>query len=261
MSLLTIKLVDVYGNPLTRRAKVALRKDNDIYRFDITEGQIDISGLSHDLAEIYSLQVRARSYHTVAQFVVVSSKTQQISVVLPVKDSAVKSVTFPDLPTEFNRLSGIDCYQNLSDLPKAGLLNILTKCKATQLDGCNVSDLILGIRDVKQDRILAAVGVSLLWLVEASKDFHKVSGSLHDAPFGFMPAGSFKTSDSYGNLQITFFQRCGEFLADIDIDDANGLRHAFQVIRNTVKGPTHPYNIHQILVGYQGINPGYILNV
>jgi hypothetical protein len=49
---------------------------------------------------------------------------------------------------------------------------------------------------------------------------------------------------------------------DIDIDDAGGILHVFQVLRNAVTGrPTHPYDIHEILLAHQGIDPGYQLLV
>jgi hypothetical protein len=89
-----------------------------------------------------------------------------------------------------------------------------------------------------------------------------VDGSLHHPPSGFDRAGSFKTEDRYGNLQLTFFVRGDEWLADIDIDDAGGLEHVFQVVRNAVTGrPTHPYDIHQILIAWQQTDPGYELVV
>jgi hypothetical protein len=51
-------------------------------------------------------------------------------------------------------------------------------------------------------------------------------------------------------------------VADIDIDDAAGLEHVFQVVRNALSGrPTHPYDIHEILLAYQEIDPGYNLVV
>jgi len=86
----------------------------------------------------------------------------------------------------------------------------------------------------------------------------EVSGALHHPPTGFAEAGSFKTPDHYGNLCLTFFMKGDDCVADIDIDDAGGLEHAFQVLRNKLSGhPTHPYNIHEILVGYQQLDPGY----
>jgi hypothetical protein len=51
-------------------------------------------------------------------------------------------------------------------------------------------------------------------------------------------------------------------VADIDIDDAAGLEHVFQVLRNKLSGkPTHPYNIHEILVGFQHLDPGYTFQI
>ena len=56
--------------------------------------------------------------------------------------------------------------------------------------------------------------------------------------------------------------RGNEWRADVDIDDAGGVEHVFQVLRNTVSGsPTHPYNIHQLLVHYQRLELGYDLLV
>jgi len=42
---------------------------------------------------------------------------------------------------------------------------------------------------------------------------------------------------------MTFFERRGECVADIDIDDAGGLGHVFQVMRNHLtRAPTHPFD-------------------
>lgn len=50
------------------------------------------------------------------------------------------------------------------------------------------------------------------------------------------------------------------FKADVDVDDAQGIEHVFQVLGHWMTGEgTHPYDIHQILVWYQGIDPGYRL--
>jgi hypothetical protein len=81
--------------------------------------------------------------------------------------------------------------------------------------------------------------------------FHPVPDTLHDPLPGYNKVSSFKTFDHYGNLQLTF-QRRGdtgnEYAADIDIDDGQGIEHIFQVVRNSVAGPTNPYNIHDILL-------------
>jgi hypothetical protein len=88
--------------------------------------------------------------------------------------------------------------------------------------------------------------------------FHEADDSLHHPPVGFERAGSFKTDDRYGNLQVSFFAKNDQWRADIDIDDASGLGHVFQVMRNFLTGrPTHPFDIHQILLLHQRLDPGY----
>jgi hypothetical protein len=48
-----------------------------------------------------------------------------------------------------------------------------------------------------------------------------------------------------------------ECVADVDIDDAAELEHVF-LIENALPGnSTHPYSIHEILVEYQKLDPGY----
>jgi len=91
----------------------------------------------------------------------------------------------------------------------------------------------------------------------AADRVREVSGKLHAPPPGFAGAGSYKTADRYGNLQLSFFASESSpiaFKVDSDIDDAAGLGHTFQVLRNWVtQGVTHPYDIHQILVFRQEV--------
>ena len=47
-------------------------------------------------------------------------------------------------------------------------------------------------------------------------------------------------------------------VADIDIDPASGLEHLFQVIEHSITGiQTHPYAVHEVLIEYQKLDPGY----
>jgi hypothetical protein len=123
-----------------------------------------------------------------------------------------------------------------------------------------VLDHVREIQQVRGDRCFARVAPELRDSIRNSMLeglFREVSGALHEHP-GYEPAGSFKTSDMYGNLQVTFFTKGDETVADIDIDDAAGLEHVFQVARNAITGtPTHPYNIRDILLRHQEIDPGY----
>jgi hypothetical protein len=94
--------------------------------------------------------------------------------------------------------------------------------------------------------------------------FKGVSGVLHDFPPGLTPVSqdnSFKSRDEAGNIQLTFAtDAAGAFLADVDLDDHTGVAHAFDVIQHRLTGDdTDPYNIHQILVFFQGLDPGYRL--
>jgi hypothetical protein len=91
-----------------------------------------------------------------------------------------------------------------------------------------------------------------------------VDASLHQPPDRFRLVDSYKTvPDKYGNLQVTFFASVATpltFRADIDVDDAAGIEHVFQVLGHWITGEgTHPYDIHEILLAHQGLDPGYRL--
>jgi hypothetical protein len=157
----------------------------------------------------------------------------------------------------------------VDDIKLAGLLNIACKTTATVFaDGANALSLVRELRQIRGDRFFAVVDRLLREETVNSLSsglFHKVSGSLHKLPpefVGFQPDDSFKTDDHFGNLQLTFFRKGDEFVADIDIDDAAGIEHVFQVLHNHFTGaPTHPYNIHEILVAHQHLDPGYTFNL
>jgi hypothetical protein len=199
-------------------------------------------------------------------------------VVFPVDPVKVRSVRFPpfaDLAKwlqatlgrsrdvlGFAGAKGAALYGKLDDTRRAGLLNIAAKSQATPLaNGKTVSEYIRRLLIVSGDRIHAAVPNELVVEVSHAASaglFHAVDGSLHKPPEGFALGDSFKTEDHYGNLQVTFFSRGDEHIADIDIDDAAGLEHVFQVVGHAVTGrPTHPYDIHEILVQHQQLDPGY----
>jgi len=160
-------------------------------------------------------------------------------------------------------LTGPALYGALSELAKAGLLNIAKKSLATEFR--NGADLLphVTLLDIVGDRCLVEVPRSLIAQMPELVDgdfFRPVNGSLHKAPSDFLPAGSYKTLDAFGNLQMTFFASGTRCCADVDIDDAAGLGHVFQVARNHLTGnPTHPFNIHQILMAHQHLDPGYRL--
>jgi len=164
--------------------------------------------------------------------------------------------------------SGAALYEALPDLPRAGLLNLVAKMGRTPLPGGGtVLDQVDSLYRVRGDRVFANVEVGLRDLVvtaAAEQVFRPVPGSLHTPDPDFRLVDSYKTFDAYGNLQVTFFSSLAaplRFRADIDIDDAAGIAHVFQVLGHWISGTdTHPYDIHEILLFHQRLDPGYRLN-
>jgi hypothetical protein len=119
--------------------------------------------------------------------------------------------------------------------------------------------------DQHRERIFALVKDTLLAsLQNFPQHFEPVSGVLHHFPPGWVPVAepnSFKTRDAAGNIQFTFARnQDGQVMADIDLDDHKGLQHAADVLKHKITGKdTDPYDIHEILVYFQHLDPGYRL--
>ena len=233
---------------------------------------------------LYRIDIDPPSYQYVSQFInIKASGTTTLELAFPIDPSKVKKVKFPAFgSTEadlqrvlensekvlgFEGNKGAALYNGLDDIRRAGLLNITAKTRATLLtNGRTVLSYVQELREIRGDRFFAAVPKELR---EETKNsvaeglFHPADQTLHHPPPNFSHAGSFKTPDHYGNLQLTFFMNAAsDCVADIDIDDAAGIEHVFQVLRNKFSGnPTHPYSIHEILVGYQHNDPGYSFQI
>jgi hypothetical protein len=163
---------------------------------------------------------------------------------------------------------GQQLYESLDNHQKAGLLNLFTKMSNVPVDGGSAWAQVDDLYRIRGDRLFANVRLSFrdgIKRAVTSGIFEGVDGSLHTPPPGFIPAKSFKTRDSFGNLQLTFFSSSTvplTFKVDADIDDAAGIGHAFQVIDHIVTNTdTNPYDIHQILTLHQGMAPPYDLLV
>jgi len=135
-------------------------------------------------------------------------------------------------------------------------------------DGTTVCAHVQQIWQVLPARLFAIVGTELHDLAQNSRSlFHSVSGALHDFRPGWHLLDSYKTFDPAGNLQLTFasddageFFEQGQLMSDTDVDDHQGIEHAFDVIQHTLTGSdSNPYDIHEILMFFQGIDPGYRL--
>ena len=232
---------------------------------------------------IYRIQVDPAAYLASGAFVsVAASGATKLTVLLAIDPAKVKNIKRPAFDAlsadarrvlsetkalpNFPSLSGSELFGNLDDIRCAGFLNIIKKTEHTALlNGRIVATYIKGLIDLRGDRFFAAVSQELRDEAKHASVggmFDEVSPLLHHQPAGFTHAGSFKTQDHYGNLQLTFFTNGTDWVADIDIDNANGLEHVFQVLHNQLTGkPTHPYSIHDILVAYQKLDPAYELEI
>ena len=259
---------EVRNHPGTR----ALRFD------DLTGGQA------------YLVQAFPVRHRPVGHFVVVpEGKPASIELFCPLHPDRVTRIEMPgyaqlppDLRTVLERSTvegppraGADLYNGLTQPEQGGLLNLFAKMRTFAFeDGLNVWNLVQGTYRIRPDRIFVDVDSGLRDRIKSAvvsrrfksrdgEDFRTVGGQLHKPPPGYDAAGSFKTTDPYGNLQLTFFVRREpplSFKVDADIDDAAGVGHVFQVLRNWVTdGETHPYDIHQILVFRQDVQPLYEL--
>lgn len=277
---LNLSVVDVYGDPLKEPVDVFLRNqtlsDDPAFRALKPAKVIAIQGLNQSPQGLYRLEVDAPSYLAVSQFVnIPSSGAARLVVAMPVNKDRVAGVTFPAFGTldpDAQRLltastvggkSGGDLYDGFDDLRKAGFLNLVTKAGHTRLPGNQpVLSLLTQITEQRGDRLFALAAATLHSEVVTSVTdslFHAVPDALHQPPDGFLPVDSYKTLDHYGNLQLTFSRNAAlEWSVDMDIDDAQGFEHIFQVVHNGLtQQPTHPYNIHEILLEYQELDPGY----
>ena len=284
-SSVTFACVDAYGQPLADRVDVVVRsqaRNRTVFERKDLDGRkaIAIGGL--DPLEVCAVQVFPVRHRPVGRFLRPSADTVRLA--CPVDPERVSRMVPPPYASlsaraqqvlESSRLehppqnlSGKALYEALDEVPRAGLLNLVAKMTATTLlDGSTVLDHVQSLYRVRGDRVFANVAKGLRDLVRTAVDarrFDLVDGSLHQPPDRYRLVDSYKTiPDKYGNLQVTFFASVATpltFKSDIDIDDAQGVEHVFQVLSHWITGEgTHPYDIHQILIWYQGIDPGYRL--
>jgi len=209
-------------------------------------------------------------------------ETTDAEVVLPIRPDKVSRVSFPGhdaLPedllrlldasghvTDFDGMSGMYLYDALDDACRANFLNVAAKLRAADFAPGNVLTYfreLVELRDahffalVRRDFFEAAVNAA------AAGDLREVSGALHLPPErlrNFEGAGSFKTHETYGGMQLTFFSDGENYLIDADLDDGMWLSHISQEHQGIFGAEAfHPYVLHEILVAEQQIDPGYRL--
>jgi hypothetical protein len=284
-SSVVVNLTDVDGHPLRDEVELKfynVRLTAEKVRKRLIAGQlpariIDLAAAPDGLTQVFITPKKYR-FKTIFSNIQSNASTR-IDETFFVDPDRVKPEfpSFADMQTQpvfagltrLLRVSGISTEQawnSLGDQPKAGLLNLYCKMEATELDEAGKATGFVGkIEEFKPARILAHVTPDLIGRVgRATRTFHSVPGVLHEfpAPWKLAPdPNSWKTFDSAGNIQLTFAtDGNNNFLADIDIDDHQGVKHAFDVLQHTVTGKdTHPYDIHEILIFFQHLQPGYSL--
>lgn len=178
--------------------------------------------------------------------------------VCPINPERVTGYEWPAEPPAVDGLG----WHDLTDLQRAGFLNVWGKARATGLgDGTNVAGLVVRVHEVRRDRTFFEVvpGASIrIAEAAAAGIFRKSSGSLHHPPPGYTSGGSWKTLESVGNGQYTAFLGEPE-LVDWDVDENQGVvRHLFDVAKHHLTDePTHPVDVHEILTYAQGLELGY----
>jgi hypothetical protein len=171
---------------------------------------------------------------------------------------------------DYGSAIGRDLYNLLDDKSRAGLLNVFAKMKSTVFEnGRNTFSYVNYFTCFQQDRFYAVVDPELRTATDANsslvpheKVFHLDTDVAHTPTQGFLPNGSVKSWDHYGNLQLTFSNNptTGAMMIDADIDDAQWIEHGFQVLEHHFTGDrTEPYRIHEVLSIGQGIDPLYDL--
>jgi hypothetical protein len=183
----------------------------------------------------------------------------------PAKVADIAAPRFDDLPSplkDFLAPLGSALYDTLSPLLKAALLNLFTKSSATILgDNTTVFSKLGAMIKLKQDRLFAKTGAALLEETMQDTFFHHVDDTLHETIPPYQIFTSFKTRDSQGNLQLTFSRNGdsgADYLVDMDIDEAQGIGHIFEVLKNLATSSlTNPYDVREILAADQNLTPLY----
>jgi len=283
---LILSVVDVLGDPVVDKVDVlltnqTLSESRTLRNLDLRQ-TVELTGLNIFPNGRYRLEIDAPSYHAVSRFIdIPPGGSREVMITLPVNPKKVIKVQFPefeaaavpkdarDLLTRTGNLlnfpgqTGEALYGALDDIRKAGFLNLVAKANRTvfQSSGRTVLSFIQELSELRGDRFFAFAPMDLRSETINSLHtelFHEVSEALHTPPPGFLRDRSFKTLDTHGNLQLSFFSSPdGRVAVDMDIDDAQGFDHVFQVVGNFFGGPTHPYNIHEVLIASQECDPGY----
>lgn len=283
-----LKFVDVLGNALDDHSVVAdIFDQHNINHYQVTiplNGETNVAiNLQDAPGGVYRFELSPTNYQVIQFFLTLppgGTVIRKKAVVFPVDPGRVTNISAPDfrqLDQKLQKflnassialngtdaLSGEALYNSLPPRLKAALLNFFVKSSKTTLGQKTCFDFLAShsMVELDQDRMFAKIDGSLAEETGSSPDFRTADFSLHKEIPPYKLFASFKTPDAEGNLQLTF-SRNGttgdDYLVDLDIDEAEGIKHLFEVIHNLTTGQlTDPYNIREILMAAQEIKPLY----
>lgn len=265
---LKLELTDILDHDLDDYALIELADTRGSRRYRNAEQlqrTVSLSGIRRSPAALYRVRIAPQHYRPRQLFVsLTEGETASRRIAFPVEPGKVAAIQAPPysrLAPALQRLLPEITYASLAPLQTACLLNVAAKAAATILGGgAACLDHWIRILRVQQDRLLIRTSAALEEAAASSPLFEDAAALLHAAPAGYRRTRSFKTKDAHGSLQLTCFrsrETHEDYLVDVDIDEAQGLEHLFEVLRNAVRGPTHPYDVREILIAGQRIDPGY----
>lgn len=285
----TVNLKDVHGQTITDEVeitfynqKVQSLNQRFTVKFKGTPAVLPgVPSFPTGLAEVF---IKPKRYRYKSIFInVVGGEKNSINEDLFVDPDHARPtlMDFDDLKaklygTELLRIlekSGIKkaAWNDLNKLNRATIMNLSAKMSHDTLKNgnpliTNVESMVAKLLDKDhRERIYAVVNNDLLGALRKFPErYRSVSGSLHkffDDWIAVNQQNSFKSRNNAGNIQFTFATNpAGGSLADIDLDDHTGIKHAADVLKHKITSAnTNPYDLHQILVYFQGIDPGYRL--
>lgn len=285
----TVNLKDVHGQVITDEVEITFYNQkvqslNQRFNVKFKGKPVVLPGVPAfptGLAEVF---IKPKKYRYKSMFInVIGGENNSINEDLFVDPDKARP-TLMDFDDLKSKLYGTDLLRILdkSGIKKAAWNNLDKRNRATVLnlsakmfhDRLKNGDSLLGnVQSIVQkmldknhrERIYAPVNGNLLaTLRKFPESYRSVSGSLHeffDDWTAVSQQNSFKSRDNTGNIQFTFATNpAGASLADIDLDDHTGIQHAATVLKHKITGAnTNPYDLHQILIYFQNIDPGYRL--
>lgn len=294
---LTIGVTNARGGALSGRLHIELDPHDQAIGGDAMEVSFNVSGhKSFEISNIschdgpgtlYAVRLNAEGFKPYAFFQLMKPGTRNLPsearIRLMANPKSVGDITaaaFADLPANFRRglegavmielaaedrdlvgLSGAALYDAMGPMRKASLLNLVAKGRHGSAD--RVASFVRTPAILRQDRCFAEVDPALHAKLSRSDAYKSAPAALHMPPPGFELMNSFKSRDAHANLQVTFMRKINADVvwADIDIDEASGFEHGFEVIRNAVSdGRTNPYLVRELLLlsmNNQSIDPEY----